>query len=56
MRSDVPDEIKQHWKNVTNVRIIDYKVTQEELNKEFMQADIFVSLAIRRRLWLCLKQ
>jgi glycosyltransferase involved in cell wall biosynthesis len=42
IRSDIPPNIKRHLRGIPNLRVIDTIIPWEELEKEFMTADIFV--------------
>ena len=42
IRSDVPDSIKAQYQDMRNLRIIDRSIPWEELEREFLTADIFV--------------
>jgi glycosyltransferase involved in cell wall biosynthesis len=42
IRSDIPDKIKQKYKNLKNVKIIDTIIPWEQLESEFQSSDIFL--------------
>jgi glycosyltransferase involved in cell wall biosynthesis len=42
MRSDVPPDVRRNCKGVDNLRIIEEMIPREELEREFLSADIFM--------------
>jgi glycosyltransferase involved in cell wall biosynthesis len=42
MRSDVPPRIKKRYQGISGLRIIEDKLSKEELEREFLSADIFL--------------
>jgi glycosyltransferase involved in cell wall biosynthesis len=51
LRTDVPPEVKAHWRGTPGLRIIDTVIPREELEREFQTADIFVFPSHQMTVW-----